>query len=81
MKERIEKKLRDALKPRLLEVINNSALHIGHLGDDGSGETHFTIIIDADELKIGKVQAHRKINSLLKEEFNKGLHALEIKVI
>ncbi len=81
MKQRIEKILRENLQPEFLEVRNNSHLHAGHLGDDGSGETHFAIEIAAAELKgLSAVKAHRKINSLLKGEFGKGLHALEIGV-
>lgn len=81
MKQRIEEKLKKNLSPKFLEVKNNSNLHIGHLGDDGSGETHFAVIIESEELqKMGKIQSHRKVNQLLKEEFSNGLHALEIKV-
>jgi BolA protein len=82
VKQRIEKTLTENLQPSFLEVKNNSAQHYGHLGDDGSGETHFAIEITAAELKIlNAVAAHRKINALLKSEFDKGLHALEIKII
>lgn len=81
MKQRIEGKLRKNFHPQFLEVKNNSHLHHGHLGDDGSGETHFAVIIEAEELgKVSKVQAHRKINALLKDEFAQGMHALEIKI-
>jgi len=82
MKQRIENILEKNLQPSFLEVKNNSHLHAGHLGDDGSGETHFAIKISADDLNdLSAIQAHRKINSLLKDEFGKGLHALEIKVL
>ena len=83
MKNRIIKKLFENLTIKNLEVINKSHLHQGHLGDDGSGETHFDIIIDAEELK-GKprIFTHRQINNLLKDEFEKnGLHALSIIVV
>jgi len=81
MKERIIKLLKDEFLPKFLEVKNNSNLHQGHSGDDGTGETHFEINISADCLKdLSRVSAHRKINELLKGEFNKGLHALEIKI-
>jgi BolA protein len=81
MKERIEKKIRENLVVNFLEVKNNSYLHRGHLSDDGSGESHFSIIIESEDLqKIAKVQAHRKINQLLKDEFVNGMHALEIKI-
>lgn len=82
MKKVIEEKLRKNFQPKFLEVKNNSQMHFGHLGDDGSGETHFAIEIESDDLnKLSKIQAHRKVNSLLKDEFEKGMHALEIKVI
>ena len=81
MKERIEKKLKENLRPKFLEVKNNSPLHSGHLGDDGSGETHFKVTIESEDLKkLNQIQAHRKINELVKDEFAKGLHALEIKL-
>lgn len=82
MRERIEKKLSEKLHPEILEVKNNSHLHKGHSGDDGSGETHFAISVKSDLLKdSNKIEAHRKINSLLSNEFKNGLHALEIKIL
>ncbi len=82
MKQRIEENLRRNLQIKFLEIKNNSHLHHGHLGDDGSGETHFAIKIEAEDLQgLSKIAAHRKINQILKDEFGKGLHALEIKVM
>lgn len=82
MKSRIEKTLEENLKPKFLEVKNNSYLHAGHAGDNGTGETHFAVTVEAEELKsLTRLNAQRKINQLLKDEFAKGLHALEIKII
>ena len=82
MKERIIEKLKKNLQPNFLEVKNNSYLHKGHLGDNGTDETHFAIEIAADELVgLNKVAAHRMVNQLLKVEFNNGVHALEIKIV
>ena len=39
--------LTEALAPTHLEVINDSAQHAGHSGDDGSGESHFTVVIES----------------------------------
>lgn len=82
MKERIIKKLSENLSVKYLQVINQSYLHQGHAGDNGSGQTHFEIIISADDFaKKSRVEAHRKIKDLLKSEFEQnGLHALSIKV-
>ena len=41
----IETLLREAFAPTRLDVINDSARHHGHAGDDGSGESHFTVVI------------------------------------
>jgi BolA protein len=57
-------------------------LHRGHAGDDGSDETHFAIKISSKELKIlTRMEGHRKVNQLLKDEFKNGLHALEVEIV
>ncbi len=82
MKEKIYKKLAENLNPESLEVKNNSYLHKGHLGDDGSMETHFVVIIKSVELSgLGRLKAHQKVNQILKDEFENGMHALEIKIL
>jgi BolA family transcriptional regulator, general stress-responsive regulator len=82
MKQIIEEKLKEKFQPKFLEVKNNSHFHANHAGHDGSGETHFAIKIEADELKnLSAVNAHRKVNEVLKDEFERGMHALEIFVV
>jgi BolA protein len=81
MKQRIEEKLQKNLRLKFLEVKNNSHLHKDHIEGDESGETHFEVIVQAEDLEgLSRVQAQRKINQILKDEFAKGLHALEIRV-
>lgn len=81
-RERILQKLQSELQPEFIEVANNSYLHKGHLGDDGTDETHFAITIKAASLQgLNRIKAHQKINQIIKDEFEKGLHALEIKII
>ncbi len=80
-KQRISQILNQNLQPISLEVKNNSYLHKGHLGDDGTMETHFEILIECHNLKaLGRIKSHQKIMQLLKPEFAQGLHALEIKI-
>jgi BolA protein len=43
----IERRLRAALDPDRIDVRNDSALHRGHAGDDGSGESHFALTVVA----------------------------------
>ena len=82
--ERIFKQL-SLLNPSVLNVVNDSAKHrnhVEHLGSAGlTGETHYKIEIFSPEfVGLSRVEIHRKVNDLLKDEFNSGLHALEIKI-
>lgn len=83
----IENKLNEAFHPVSLAVINESHLHAGHHhsdGDhhgtfDGSGETHFRVRIVADAFTgLSRVERHRAINEVLKEELNGSVHALAL---
>lgn len=81
MKKEIEEILNAAFQVEFLNVINNSHLHAGHMGDNGSGNTHFKIEIKAKELAgLSKINAHRAVNKAVKALFEKGLHALEIRI-
>ncbi len=40
--EEMHELLTQAFAPTRLAIINDSAKHSGHMGDDGSGESHFT---------------------------------------
>ena len=63
-------------------VLDNSYLHKGHNNFNGTGETHLILKLSKiNESKLDRLKIHNKINSLLKDEFDKGLHALEIKII
>ena len=65
-----------------ISVINNSSLHKGHNNFDGKGETHILVQLNnSPKLNLSRLEIHKKINSLLKEEFESGLHSLEIKII
>lgn len=80
MQKRIEDKLRNALQPDVLEVINESHLHSGHAGDDGSGESHFRLVIATHNFKENsRVGQQREIFTILEEEM-KVIHALSIQI-
>lgn len=76
----IEKRLRAALAPTRLEVINDSARHRGHSGDDGSGESHFTVEIEAPQFAgMSRLQRQRAVNAALGELMRERIHALAIR--
>ncbi len=78
----LETEIRDALgslSPQHLEVINESALHAGHAGDDGSGESHWRIVIKAASLDgASRIARHRAVHSALGAEIIGRIHALAI---
>jgi BolA protein len=76
----IEARLRAALAPTRLAVINDSAQHHGHAGDDGSGESHFTVEIEAEAFAgKGRVERQRAINAALGNMLEGRVHALAIR--
>lgn len=81
-KKRIQTKLSNHFKDLEIEVEDNSLDHKGHHSFDGNQESHFKISLkNKFEIKLNRMLIHRKINELLDEEFQKGMHALEIKII
>jgi len=76
----IEKRLRAALAPIRLAVINDSAKHHGHAGDDGSGESHFTVEIEAPQFAgMNRLQRQRAVNAALGDLMRERVHALAIR--
>ena len=69
-----------ALAPTRLVVNNDSARHHGHSGDDGSGESHFSIEIEsAAFLGISRLERQRMVNRALGDLPGQRVHALAIK--
>jgi BolA protein len=76
----IEERLRAALAPTRLAVINDSAMHHGHAGDDGSGESHFTVEIEAAAFAgLSRLERQRAVNAALGDLMKERIHALAIK--
>ncbi|GGD98692.1 BolA family transcriptional regulator [Tsuneonella deserti] len=69
-----------ALAPTRLEVINDSAKHHGHAGDDGSGESHFTVIIESAAFAgKSRLERQRMVNAALGDIPGNRVHALAIR--
>ena len=66
--------------PSRLNVINDSASHHGHMGDDGSGESHFTIEIESAAFSgVSRLQRQRLVNAALGDIPGQRVHALAIR--
>ena len=76
IKEKINKKI----NPENVTLIDNSKLHIKHKSFD-SNKFHLKIIIKSEKLRsMSKIMAHKEIFSILKDEMNNKIHALEIEI-
>lgn len=79
VQKEMERLLREAFSPTRLEVINDSASHAGHSGDDGSGESHFTVVIEASAFgAMNRLERQRSINRALGDIPGERVHALSI---
>jgi len=66
--------------PPSLDVINDSARHSGHSGDDGSGESHFTVAIESAAFAgVSRLRRQRLVNAALGDIPGQRVHALAIK--
>jgi len=79
----LEQRLQARLQPTTLQVIDESADHAGHMGDNGEGfGSHFRVRI-ATPLFTGKtrVAKHRLVYDSLQDFLDQGVHALAIELI
>ena len=76
IKEKINKKI----NPENIILIDNSSLHSKHKSFNPD-KFHIKIIIRSKKLKsMNKIEAHKEIFSILKNEMKNKIHALEIEI-
>lgn len=67
-----------ALSPVTLEIIDESAAHVGHPGAQG-GASHFALIIVSSQfVGLSLIKRHQMIYHLLKDLIPHEIHALKI---
>lgn len=77
--ETIETKLRAALQPSALTIVDESHLHQGHAGHRPGGESHFRVTIEAAAFAgQGRVARQRLVYKALAEELAGPVHALAL---
>jgi BolA family transcriptional regulator, general stress-responsive regulator len=76
----IRTQLTEKLLPTHLEIIDDGALHAGHIGAQGGG--HYTVIIAAPSfINRGTLQCHRLVYEALGDVIGKEIHALSIQIL
>ena len=82
VKQEMEQRLAEALTPMRLQIVNDSAKHRGHSGDDGSGESHFTVLVEAAAFAgKSRLERQRMVNRALGDIPGDRVHALAIKAL
>lgn len=78
----METKLREALQPQRLDVIDESHRHVGHGGAHPEGESHFRIhIVSAAFTGKSRVARQRMVYDVLAEELRERVHALSLETL
>ena len=77
----IELRIKKKMPRAKIHIVNESHLHAGHIGDNGTGQTHFKLKVESSDFRgISRVESHKIINTLLQDLFSEGLHALSLSV-
>jgi BolA family transcriptional regulator, general stress-responsive regulator len=78
----MESLLAAAFPGAVVALTNDSAKHHGHSGDDGSGESHFSLHIVWDGFAgLNRVARQRSVNKALAGIAGERVHALAIKAL
>ena len=73
----IENRLRGALAPERLDVIDDSEKHRGHASHDPRGESHFTVVVVSSFFEgQNRVARQRMVNTALGDLLRDRVHAL-----
>jgi len=74
----IRRRLEQALAPESLEIVDDSAQHVGHAGAQGGGG-HYTVTIVSPSFDgHSPVERHRLVYRALGELMGRDIHALRI---
>lgn len=81
----LETEIRDALTqafaPSALDVVNDSHRHAGHAGDDGSGESHWRVVIRSGAFDgQSRIARHRAVHAALGKGIIDRIHALALDI-
>lgn len=79
--EELVARLRAALEPERLEVVDESERHRGHAGYRPGGSSHFRVLIRASSLAgLGRLAQQRAVYAAVGDLMNDPIHALALDV-
>lgn len=75
----IEARLREALDPETLEIVDESHMHRGHAGARPEGESHFRVrVVSGAFAGKSRVERQRMVYAALADELRDDIHALAL---
>ena len=78
--DKIKEKIINKLNPDKISIVDNSHLHIRHKSFNDK-KFYLKFIIKSEKLKkMNKIDSHKLIYSILKDEMKDKIHALEIEI-
>ena len=76
----VEEKIKKDIPDSSIEIIDNTHLHKHHKSFNKS-KTHLKIIIQSYTLRnLNRIDSHKKIITILRDEIQTKIHSLEIKI-
>ena len=79
--DKIEAALRAEFTPQVLDVVNESHMHAGHAGDDGTGETHYAVRIQSAAFEgLSRIARHRAVHAAIGKDLMVQIHALSLDI-
>lgn len=77
----IEDRLRAALTPEHLELIDESAKHVGHEGAKGGGGHYALTIVSRQFAGKSPIERHRMVYAALGDAMRGAVHALSVRAL
>ncbi len=77
----LKEKLKKNLNLKFIEIEDKTYLHNNHSSHQ-KGKFHIKIILESSEIKkMSRIDANRKINSLINDEIEKYIHSIQILIL
>lgn len=81
IEDEIRGKLQAAFQPRVLDVSDDSEAHRGHAGYREGGQSHFTVVIEAEAFApMSRIARHRAVHAALGKDLVGRIHALALQI-
>jgi BolA protein len=79
--QQIEHRLRDQLQAVHVDVVDDSALHAGHLGAEGGGGHFRVLVVSTRFVGVSRVAAQRIVYGALADLMMRDIHALQMQTM